>query len=82
MLIFRMQQASKLTVEAAEEGKLVINRGGGREIIRLPKMPVSGALVLCKAERDHNRPPVPDQTEKTDAEDTDLRQYPKNVSGG
>ena len=78
-----VQQASKLTVEAAEEGKLVINRGGGREIITSsPKVPVSGALVLCKAERDHNRPPVPDQTEKTDAEDTDLRQYPKNVSGG
>ena len=71
-----VQQASKLTVEAAEEGKLVINRGGGREIIRLPK-------CLCQELlRDHNRPPVPDQTEKTDAEDTDLRQYPKNVSGG
>ena len=76
-----VQQASKLTVEAAEEGKLVINRGGERDHPS-PKVPVSGALVLCKAERDHNRPPVPDQTEKTDAEDTDFRQYPKNVSGG
>lgn len=43
-----VQQASKLTVEAAEEGKLVINRGGGREIIRLPKCLCQELLSYAK----------------------------------
>lgn len=77
-----VQQASKLTVEACRRGKTGDKQRRRERDHPSPKVPVSGALVLCKAERDHNRPPVPDQTEKTDAEDTDLRQYPKNVSGG
>ena len=43
-----VQQASKLTVEAAEEGKLVIDRGGGREIIRLPKCLCQELLSYAK----------------------------------
>lgn len=72
-----VQQASKLTVEAAEEGKLVINRGGGREIIRLPKCLCQELLSYAKRSGITTGPLFLDQTEKTDAEDTDLRQYPK-----
>lgn len=35
-------------MEAAEEGKLVINRGGGREIIRLPKCLCQELLSYAK----------------------------------